>query len=200
MEEKLEQLTMIQSVLIGLGLAGFYYFFVYSVANYDSVINDSNQKIEAANAEIVKVDELIREKQELEAELLKNEELVKSSNEVSTKEFDTDVALEQLTTKARSYGLAIESIGTFSQWDPGLQFSRSELGIGLKGTFSQLMFFLSDFTREEGFYSFNSLKLNLANENSVTNKGNDLNIDLRVVILKRTNAEEKEALKNPETF
>ena len=193
MEEQLEQLSYVQSAMIGIGLAASYYFFVYSVTSYDAVIKEAEHQITQDNADIVKVDALIREKQELEAELLKNEELVKSSRSVVTEDFDTSLALDRLTTKARSYGLSIESISSFSEWVSELQFVKSSLNLGLQGTYEQMMFFLSDFTREKGFYTFKDLSLISANE--FAEGSQNLSIGITVVVLKLMDSETKEGFK-----
>jgi len=187
MEEKLEQLTLVQSALIGIGLAAFYYFFVYSVTNSDALVQRTEEEIVQTNGQIKSVDTLIREKQELEAELLKNTELVKSSADAISLEFDSSDAMGKLTDKARSFGLSIESIGAFNNWTKSKdeQFSFAELNLSLRGTFGQVMFFLSDFTREAGFYTVRNLKL--SPENSAPDgKSNILNSTMTITILKRT--------------
>ena len=188
MEERLEQLTYVQSLLIGVGIAAFYYFFIYAETSYDAMVQDFETQITQANTEITNVDKLIREKQELEAELLKNKELVKNSNDIVPLKFNADTALGDLTSKARSYGLSIESIGNFTDWSSEVQFEKAELSIGLKGTFGQMMFFISDFTRENGFYTFERLTLTPTNDSQPQQSAKSsqyLKIDLSVVVLKQ---------------
>ena len=195
MEEKLDQLSYLHSALVGLGIMAFYYFFVYSVSNSSALIEGLESRVYSTNLEIKKVDALIREKQELDAELIKNEELFKSSSAIFTEEFNQDVALEKLTTKARSYGLAIESIGNFSQWAPDEQFLKSKLSLVLKGTYSKMMFFLSDFTREKSFYSFQELSLAPISGAQASRVDQSLSIGLDIVILKLMSKEEREKLR-----
>ncbi len=193
MEEYIEQLSFKNALLFSIGLACMYYFFFYSVNNYKQVIEDANTKIATSNAEIRKVDLLIREKQELETELLKNEELVRNSKEFVPTGFLTETALEKLTIKARSYGLSIENIGTFSDWQTEDQLEIADLKIGLKGTYSQIMFFISDFTREKNFYGFKNLRLTPV-RNSQQSDENQINIALDVLILKLVESDDESSL------
>jgi|GEM_PF-3673579 len=193
MEEYIEQLSLKNALLVSIGLACMYYFFFYSVNNYKQVVMDADSKITASNAEIKRVDLLIREKQELETELLKNEELVRNSKEFVPTDFLTETALEKLTIKARSYGLSIENIGTFSDWKTEDQLLIADLKIGLKGTYSQIMFFISDFTREKNFYGFKNLRLTPV-RNSQQSDEDQITIALDVSILKLVESDDEPSL------
>ena len=194
MEEQLRQLSFVQTVLIGFSLAVFYYFFIYSSTSFENILKRNNEDLDKINEKIQKINMLIREKQELEAELLKNEESVKSIKEVVTEEFNQSEALDNLITKARGYGLFIESIGEFGSWDSTVHFEKAKLNLNLKGSFEQVMFFLSDLTREKGFYTFNDIKLTPSGRSQSALR-QDLTIDLKLVILKIVSEARKKALK-----
>lgn len=190
--ERLEQITYLQALVIGIVLAGFYYYFLYSVQNVDAVITDLNQNITNLNKEIAEKDELIKEKQVVEAEILKNSSSFSKSREIIKQGFSENEALEILTNTSRELGLSIDGLGTFGSWEAENTLVKAQISVNLEGSYEQMLFLLSELTRKENFFAVK--KLAMTSSSGAEYKSN-LQIQIDFLVMR----ESKRLTEKPET-
>ena len=180
MSDRLDAMTYLQALVIGVVLAGLYYYFLYSAQNVDVIIAELDQNISTLNAQIAEKDALIKEKQQVEAEILKNSSSFSKSREIITKGFAQNQALETLTNTSRDLGLSIESLGTFSSWGPDQKLEKAVISLNLEGSFEQMMFLFSDLTRRENFYTVDKISM-VGGRDDEKNDALQINIDFKVL-------------------
>jgi len=180
MEDKLNELSLVNALIFGLIIAAGYFVMFYSASNPKTVIAGLSQNITTVKGEIAKLDKKIKEGERLQKEIRKME----ARAEDVYKYIPLNMSLEQgsgaVSQEARLAGLSIQSIRASSSWDEKVTVASGEVDIKVQGQFSQMMVFLSEMTRKDQVYSVKSLKISEGLQDQT-----QLTLDAKIQFFKR---------------
>lgn len=191
MEDRLNELSFRNAFVFGAVIAVAYFFAVYRPADVSYQMERLESESIEYKGKIAQKDRLIKEKQSLEAEL---EELLKSIKDAKSyipKDLKILTAVNAITTKARDSGLSIESISSSDDWTDMQTISYTSVRVNFKGSYENLMFFLSDLTREEVVLSIDEMDVS---EGDSSKSDAKLNIRGNIKVFKAKEVKEKEEI------
>lgn len=175
MEAKLRELDIKKAILFGIGVAAFYYFFVYNAPNIKNIAASKRAEIEALEAEVKKLDDQILASDQDKVELVKVKEELKARAKRFKIALPPERIQQVISEEARAAGIFFESISSDAGGgvDPSViadpmaaqTFSVSDyvtkFGVttSFNGNFPQVMRFLSYLTRTDDIISLRNLKI-----------------------------------------
>ena len=150
MEEKLKQLGIEKAILIGIVLTFVYYFALYdngdvletSLLTNAAMVQQKTKELEVMQRTLADA----KKHQEVAAKLGKDLEQVLSA---VPQEYNSVELMKLISSEAKTVGLNILSL-TGSEGlaaDPGKNFVPIQVTVSLRGTFNQVMMFLSNLTK-----------------------------------------------------
>jgi len=180
MEDKLNELSLVNALIFGLIIAAGYYVMFYSASNPKTVIANLNQNITTVKAEISKLDRKRQEGEKLKKEINKMEKRAESVYKYIPLTMSLEQGSGAVSQEARLAGLSIQSIQVSNQWDEKVTVASGEVDIKVQGQFPQMMVFLSEMTRKDQIYSIKSLKMSEGSQNQA-----ELTLDVKIEFFKR---------------
>lgn len=167
MEDQLRQLTIGKALLVGLGIAAFYYFVMYddgtsretNIANLKTQITQQQAEIAKMNTVIANAEQI----KELAKNMSENLELVKQA---APESFSGLELMKILSSEAKIVGANIVSLNDtntqrVSAKDKEEIFLPVKVSAQLEGTFNQLMLFLSNLTKTKKIIISERMQLRL---------------------------------------
>lgn len=181
MEDKLRRLSLRDTLIISVGLAAFYYFFVYNSPNVETRRAETLGKIRSIQAENTMMIETIERGPKVE------EEIVNIKNETSRRAarfkigMSPEVVQRIISEEARAAGIFFESISDSRSGDVSTSESNSsrgsqkvnapdwfnisnyikpfEVSTSFSGSYAQVMRFLSYLTRTDDIITLKRLRI-----------------------------------------
>jgi Tfp pilus assembly protein PilO len=153
MEEKLNQLTFTNAALFGLLIAVAYYFLFYNPSNPKNALEELGRELVTARGEVTKLDRAIKAGQVIKQEI----DVMEKAAEKVYGQLAEDTSVQQaaaiVSQEARNVGLSIESMSTDENWVKKKTLALVGVNATIRGSFSQIMVFLSELTRDNKVYS-----------------------------------------------
>lgn len=152
MEEKLQQLSAGKALLIGLGVALFYYFVMYDSGEVlQNNINNVQATLQQQRAELQGMKSEIAEAQKIEDEVRKLNEEMNMVKQAAPENYSSLELMKVLSSEAKIVGANIVSLTAASsqnqQNTEAQVFVPVAVSLELEATFNQLMLFLSNLTK-----------------------------------------------------
>ncbi len=171
MEEKLNQLSFANAALFGLLIAISYYLFFYHANNPEVQLAAFDQEMGTVKGEIAKLDRQIKQKLALKTEIENMKSSVSKIYENLSEDITVNEALATISKEARVAGLSIESITASSDWRKKETLAAVDMNVVLRGSFSQVMIFLSELTRDNKVYTVSSFNIDTEANSSDKSSG-----------------------------
>jgi Tfp pilus assembly protein PilO len=159
MEDKLNELSLVNALIFGALFAASYYVLFYHPSNPEVVISGLDQSINAVKVEIAQMDKQIREGELLKKEIDEMEIQAEKIYKYIPENLSQDQASSSVSEEARVAGLSIQSIRAGQSWTDQETVSVGSVDVNVQGEFTQIMIFLSELTRKETIYSIKSVQI-----------------------------------------
>lgn len=182
MEEQLRNLTMTKCLVVSLVLAGFYYAGAYNDGTaLETQIAGMDQQLSANQTEVAAVQKAIQDAERYE----KTMAALGKEMEVVLKAIPKDISsvdlMKIISNEAKVVGVEINSLGD-SRGNPENStalYVPVAVDLAIKGTYNQVMLFLSNLTKLDKI--INTANLTLTAQ-SVTTPTQSPSIDLKVLV------------------
>lgn len=175
MEDKLNELSLVNALIFGILFAASYYVLFYHPSDPNIVISGLDQSIVTVKSEITKLDSEIKEGQKLQQEIQEMEIKAEKVYKYIPETFSLDQASSAISEEARLAGLSIQSIRTGQSWMNKETVSVGSVDVDVLGEFNQIMIFLSELTRKEMIYAVKKVQIQ---DRSNGDKGLSLNAQI----------------------
>jgi len=159
MEDKLNELSLVNALIFGILFAASYYILFYHPTNPELVIAGLDQNITTLKEEITQIEKQIKEGEVLTREIEEMELKAEKIYKYIPENFSLDQASSAVSEEARMAGLSIQSIRAGQSWMNQETVSEGSIDVSVDGEFSQIMIFLSELTRKDIIYSIKRVQI-----------------------------------------
>lgn len=189
MEDKLNELSILNAAIVGLIMAALYYFLFFQANDPKNILFNLDQVEVTAKGQLAKLSRQIKEGKKLKADIEAIELKAEKIYKYIPKEFSVDEASSTISEEARLAGLSIRSISKTATWSNLETVSAANVDVRVQGAFDQIMIFLSELTRKDRIYNVKTLKI--SNTRDLANK-EGLILETKIEFFKRYEKDKKQ--------
>ena len=161
--EQLENITIQQSVLIGIVLAVFYYALLFDDGSIlDRQITEAMDSIERDKVTLSKVEKALEDKKRFESEIRETTNYMKIYQEYFPITFSGNVLESKVTEFSKKYNLTIVSLKQLPSESEFKNYPETMLQVEVEGEYHKIMSFISDITKIKKAMVFKKMKFTVA--------------------------------------